>query len=809
MKTIITLFAFLTIFSRNTVAQDITILERHEGTVWSVAFSPDGKTLASGSGDDTIRLWDVQTGVEKQRFTGHTGNVSSVAFSPDGKTLASGGGWDNTIRLWDVETGTELRTLTGPEHTRGVNSVAFSPDGKTLASGRTWNWTYDNTIRLLDVTTGETIRTFRIGYPGNVNSVAFSPDGKTLASSSNDTIRLWDVETGIKLRTLTEHEDTVSSVAFSPDGKTLASGSGSFIRYSDDTIRLWDVETGTELRTLTGHTRGVSSVAFSPDGKILASGSSDNTIRLWDVETWTHLHTLTEHEDTVWSVAFSPDGKILASGGSDKTIRLWRMPSTHINIAPELMVSPAVGEQFTIGVSIVAGENVGGYQISLEFDTTALRYIESSNGDYLPPGAFFVPPVISGNRVTLGSTSLAGVSNGDGTLATITFEVVNVKESTLSLSDVICTDSEGEQLLILKSDSKIVLPEPVSSSAVISITPSEVSAAIGGKFTLSIDVTGGENVEKYVMSLGYNQTELQYVSFENGNYLDQASLQKRVGVNAVTLQATSFSGVGNGDGTLATVTFEVLESEPTETLTVNTSNVAIVNVYFRGGDGLEYIPTLKNAQVVVQITAPLFGDVNSDGVVNILDLVQVASKFGQTVSGDPADVNEDGVVNIVDLVKVAGALGGGAAAPSALYSDLEAMPTRATVQKWLSQAQQLNLTDATSQRGILFLEQLLASLTPKETALLPNYPNPFNPETWIPYQLAKPADVTVTIYTVDGTVVRTLALGHQPIGIYQDKSRAAYWDGKNEVGESVASDVYFYTLTAGDFTATRKMLIRK
>ena len=167
-----------------------------------------------------------------------------------------------------------------------------------------------------------------------------------------------------------------------------------------------------------------------------------------------------------------------------------------------------------------------------------------------------------------------------------------------------------------------------------------------------------------------------------------------------------------------------------------------------------------------------------------------------------------GVVNIVDLVKVAAAIGGGAAAPS-LHPQVLAMFTAAEVQQWLSQTQQLNLTDATSQRGILFLEHLLAALTPKKTTLLANYPNPFNPETWIPYQLAKPSEVTLTIYAVDGTVVRMSNLGHQPIGTYQDKSRAAYWDGKNEVGEPVASGVYFYTLTAGNFTATRKMLIRK
>ncbi len=237
------------------------------------------------------------------------------------------------------------------------------------------------------------------------------------------------------------------------------------------------------------------------------------------------------------------------------------------------------------------------------------------------------------------------------------------------------------------------------------------------------------------------------------------------------------------------------------------SFIDVLNVKLTGSKG-EFLHSLAHS---TRIETFISGDVNRDGIVNVRDLVLVSSSFGQTVpnQANPADVNGDGVVNIMDLVQVAGALGTGAAAPLALNQNPEFALTRAEVQKWLTQAQQANLTDTISQRGILFLEQLLATLTPKETVLLANYPNPFNPETWIPYQLAKPADVTVTIYAADGTTVRTLTLGHQPVGIYQDKSRAAYWDGKNAVGEAVASGVYFYTLTAGDFSATRKMLIRK
>ena len=202
-------------------------------------------------------------------------------------------------------------------------------------------------------------------------------------------------------------------------------------------------------------------------------------------------------------------------------------------------------------------------------------------------------------------------------------------------------------------------------------------------------------------------------------------------------------------------------------------------------------------------------DVNRDGIVNIVDLTLVASNFGKT-GQNSADVNGDGIVNIVDLTLVAAAFGNTASAAPEIWSRArEVAPTRDQIEQWLSQAREVNLADSTFQRGILMLEQLLATLTPKETALLPNYPNPFNPETWIPYQLAAPADVSISIYTADGKLVRTLDLGPQLVGIYESRSRAAYWDGRNTLGEPVASGVYFYTLTADDFTVTRKMLIAK
>ena len=200
-------------------------------------------------------------------------------------------------------------------------------------------------------------------------------------------------------------------------------------------------------------------------------------------------------------------------------------------------------------------------------------------------------------------------------------------------------------------------------------------------------------------------------------------------------------------------------------------------------------------------------DVNGDGVINIQDLVMVASQFGQT-GENKADVNGDGFVNIQDIVLVAAAFSNASAAPT-IRRDASKHLTPEVVQQWLDAAKRLARTDPTAQRGIAVLETLLAALTPKKTALLPNYPNPFNPETWIPYQLAKRVDVSISIYSADGKLVRTLKLGQRVAGVYESRNRAAYWDGRNAVGEKVASGLYFYTLTAGDFTATRQMILVK
>jgi WD40 repeat protein len=309
-----------------------TVRLRHGGPVAAVAFSPDGKTLATASWDHTVRLWDVRTGKEARRLIGHKDAVFALALAPDGKTLVSAGK-DKTARVWDVASGKELRQV--GSHQEEVDCLALSPNGKTLATaGR------NEPLRLLDLDAGKELRRLYVPDPVRIRgtddvsekqfremlrlkvgilALAFAPDGKTVASVHKKSVRLWDVASGKELRHLKGPDKGVVSVAFAPDGNTLAVGN------ADGTVRLWDAATGKPGRLLDGFQQAVLAVTFSPDGKTIASGGADQLIHLWDAATGKRLAGVRAGE-YVFDLRFSPDGKVLASAGFSPVVGLWAVP---------------------------------------------------------------------------------------------------------------------------------------------------------------------------------------------------------------------------------------------------------------------------------------------------------------------------------------------------------------------------------------------------------------------------------------------------------------------------------------------------
>ena len=791
-------------------------LTGHTAFVRIVVFSPDGTALASASDDDTIRLWDVATGTLQHTLTEPTSNIYHLRFSPDGRTLASGSGGD-AVRLWDVSTG-ELRHTWPEDITRKVDGITFSRDGNTLVGMGGSPVLADSKVRLWDVGTGELRNSFTVknvsyygqGEVGQYNHSEYSElsvDSRMLASGSPDgTVRLWDVATGTLQHTLTGHTAGITSLRFSPNDGTLASGSW------DDTLRLWDVATGELRHTLVGQTLGSSRLTFSVDGSTLASaslGSGDSTLHFWDVATGELRQTLREYTPSLHHIAFSRDGATLAGSGAYQTLQVWDVSTGQLQHTYTGLPTDAYGIALSSDGTLLATPGWDSTVFVLDTTTGELRKtLTGGEGIYLNSGLSF----------SLDGRTLA-CANPDGTI---------------HLWDV----GTGELLYTLAGTAYPELATSGVDDTLLATTAWDREARRG--LVRLWDVGTGElrhtlehPAEVDVDSLAFQSDGTTLVTMSDDDdtlrFWDIATGEIQ---GTHTLPVDSVFG---GDGRLDDLVFSsdgrlLVGRSPVETSESFMLSVWDVGTgtllqtfpypwpYISRWDASDELLAIGANNVVflwdITPSAPtpehIAEDINSDGVVNILDLTLVAAQLGQTSEATPADVNGDGVVNIQDLVLVAGAFGAAAAAPGfATAGDSNLSLRAADVQQWLAQAQRLDRADPAYQRGIAVLEQLLARLTPKQTALLANYPNPFNPETWIPYQLAKPAEVTLSIYAADGTLVRTLPLGQMPAGVYETQARAAYWDGKNAQGEPVASGVYFYTLTAGDFTATKKMVIRK
>ncbi len=369
----------------------LRIFAGHTDYVRSVAFSPDGQLVLTGSDDYTARLWETSSGKLLSTLQGHTFRVTSVAFSPDGRMILSGS-MDGTARLWETSSGKLLSTLQGHTHAVNVSSVAFSPDGQLVLTGSS-----DGTARLWETSSGKLLSTSR--------AVPFSPDGRMILSGlMNKTARLWETSSGKFLSTSQRHTDYVTSVAFSPDGQLVLTGSSdgtarlwetssgkllstsqvSGMAFSPDgqlvltgssdyTARLWEASSGKLLSTLQGHTHHVSSVAFSPDGQLVLTGAWDNTARLWETSSGKLLSTLHGHTYHVSSVAFSPDGQLVLTGSGDKTARLWKTSSGK---------APATLQGHTNTIWSVAFSPDGQLVLTGSLDNTA-RLWETSSGKLL------------------------------------------------------------------------------------------------------------------------------------------------------------------------------------------------------------------------------------------------------------------------------------------------------------------------------------------------------------------------------------------------------------------------------------------
>ncbi|MDE0683450.1 MAG: T9SS type A sorting domain-containing protein, partial [Candidatus Poribacteria bacterium] len=830
--TIILLFTFpFTVF-----AQEHTYF-RDNGSVKTVAYSPvDASVAASGGGNRAVKLWDLQNDTVTT-LGSHADTVNSVAFSPDGQLLVSGGD-DYACKLWDIP---RKRRVAIFEHIVNrsrsqVKAVDFSRDGQMLATAGV-------DVKLWDIHTREEIATFEHGRW--VLAVAFSPDGQFLATGDEiGQVNVWDIQKRSIVVQFEADSTSIYTVKFSPDGKVLA-GAG-----YDGNVNLWKVQSWERFGKLSSHGTAYT-ISFSPDSKTLASTGYES-VNLWKVESGEKIATLTEHIGWVNAVAFSPEADTLISGGDDETLRIWDI--TPYDATPQDMVriiyflprdrsmQPDIWNKLDTLIRDVQSFYANQMEIN-GFGRKTFTYETDENGDtliYRVDGQFndWHYHTETQNKVY---TEVASQFDMEKHAYLI---VVDISSEAIE-EEHTCGVGGGhwleDEIVVRTRGGYAVVP--ASGQCFDGEIGTQVTAhELGHAFGLEHDFRN----DTFIMSYGaapdrlspcaagwlaasrffnadqtaFNEpTRLQMLT--SSSYAPNAEnlrLQFEVtdadGIHQIqlvvpTVEEDPASGVklhSCKDGHTQSSPFE-FEAPTLTAHRMNTVTLQVIDVY---GNITRQDYTLR-ADDTLLVRDPV--DVNGDGTVNLDDLMLVAENFGETILSDAdpnPDVNRDGVVNIIDIFLVFAQLDDVPTAPA-----LHAL-TAADLREWISQAKSLDISIDPSrlpadalEKGIVILEQLLAMLEPTETLLLPNYPNPFNPETWIPYQLAEPADVVLHIYSVKGALVRTLALGHQSAGMYHNKNRAGYWDGRNARGEAVASGVYFYTLTAGNFTATRKMLIQK
>ncbi len=817
-----------------TAAQDHTSIS-HGGIVQAVAYSPkDSTILASAGGDHEVKLWDLKEDTVTV-LGNHTKMINSIAFSPDGNKLVSGSD-DYTIKLWDIEKQRQivtLRHITDFAQSQ-IKAVSFSPTGQMFA-------TAGYHVKLWDIHTYRELMTFR--HDEWVIALAFSLDGKYIAfGDASGKIRIRNIHNQLDVSSFQGDSDLITVLAFSPDNQILASAG-----YNSG-VKLWSLSDWEHIGTLPTNAT-VTDLNFSIDGMTLASTDYE-VVNLWNINDGANIATFVGHKGWVNSASFSPDNNSLISGGNDGTLRLWDVSSYQVVTEELVRIIYFVPNDLTVQADIITKLNglikdvqrfyadqmeANGFErktFSFETDgdgNAVVHYVQGKFNDryyYLN----------TSNKITNEvSTQFKQNRHVDLIFVESSTETVEMNSACgiggrLWIESQHQTFSRGGYAVI-----------PASGKCFDGDVGKYVVAhELGHAFGLTHDFRD----EKYIMSYGEDADEFsmcatEWLSVNRFFNTEQTSFNEPTTVQMLTtalypfnaknhmilFQVTDLDGIHQvqlhvpttgkdpASGTKlhscqkiqslsSPVYFDISSLTP---FPYNPIELHIIDV---NGNITRHEFLLKaGASTSIENRT----DINGDGTVDTHDLVLVAASFGKTIIGNTfpnPDVNRDGEVNIIDLLLVVNALvDESGTAP--LYAHQNMVLNEDTIQDWIKQAERLPKGDAKVNKGIFILKQYLQILKPVQTRLLENYPNPFNPETWIPYQLDSPADVTISIYDMKGLKVRSIELGHQRAGTYYDKNSAGYWDGRNDSGEYVASGLYYYTLSAGDFTATRKMLLRK
>ena len=770
-----------------------TILGNHTDTVNSIAFSPDGQSLVSGSDDYTLKLWDIQEkrhiGTLKHITDFAQSQIKKVAFSADGQQIISAG---FHLKIWDIYTLREILTI---RHDEWIYTLAFSDDGELLAYGDT-----SGKIVVRNIRTHQEITEFQADSD-LITAVRFSPDNNTLASGGlNGGIKLWNIKNWELIGTLPTN-GTVTDINYSPDGSILAN--------SDfEAVNLWKIENGEKITTLTGHKGWVNSAVFSPDGQSLSSGGSDGTIRFWNVESYHE-----DDQDLVRIIYFVPRDRTAQYDIWFKLNSLIR--SVQHLFADQLEINGFGRKSFTFETD--------------EFGNTIIHHINGVFNDWYYHSDTY-------HKIQQELRSQFDMTK-DVYLIVAELSSQNVEtNNTCGVGGSIWLEKE----LQVKTHGGYALI-PASGKCFDDKVGTYVTAhELGHAFGLEHDFRDNT----YIMSYGESPDRLSYCAAEwlsvsrffnsdSVGYNNPTSLQSLTPLvyypssdkYSLIFQITDLDGLhqvqlliptSENDPSTGTKLHSChrigVKSKAVEFdlsfLTSNQHNTITLQVIDVYGNITRQAYVIK---ADVSISKDNYIDVNGDGTVDTNDLVIVAANFGKRIINDifpNPDVNRDGIVNIIDLLLVVNELDiDSEAAPSIKKIDLPFSPS--ILQRWINQAKQLPNKDIVIENGILRLEHIFESMLPTQTILFKNYPNPFNPETWIPYQLAKPSDILITIYDIHSNPIRRLDLGYKAAGTYINQNRAAYWDGKNDIGESVGSGIYFYTLRTNDYEITHKMLLRK